>query len=162
MAIIRLIEQTVDFHTDQGILVRAVRSCVELELVTADGSTVGRLALVDSGAPLSVLPYTLWHEQGIAWQALGNTLFRDDKPDPAALTWRGIPCQLGETQVRIVDWAKEVRSSPLRLRAKLPLRKGASNWESQTILGFDFLVANATTLTLRGGARGLDGVLLVD
>lgn len=162
MPIIPLEEKVVDLTTDLGVVVRVSRLYLWVEFTAEDGGVVRRLAMYDSGAPWSVLPHTLWHDNKIAWQPLGSQLLRDGKPDPSALNWLGVACQLGEVQATLVDKATDNRSGKLRLVAKFPSAKIPSNSEKEAILGQDFLRANFLTLTLRAGRSGLDGVILAD
>jgi hypothetical protein len=86
MADIPLLERSIEFRTDLGSVVRAVRPYVAIEFIDGAGNVFQWLAMFDTGAPFSVLPYTLWQEHNIIWNLLGSQLLRGDKLDAAALT----------------------------------------------------------------------------
>jgi hypothetical protein len=89
--------------TDASRLARASYLRVRLEWLTTRGALQGD-ARLDTGAPFSILPYTLWHDQYLPWQVLGQQLLTlGGTPLPRALTWQGIPCHFGVAQVRLVD-----------------------------------------------------------
>ena len=72
------------------------------------------LMRLDTGAPFSVVPYTLWHDGALPWQPLGTEFWTQaGLQDRGALLWQGIPCQFGELQIRLVDEVNQ-RSRPLR------------------------------------------------
>jgi hypothetical protein len=162
MAIIPFVERVIEFQTELGVIARAWRPYVVLEFTDTRGSTFRRAAVVDSGAPFSVLPFTLWNDKDLAWQFLGNQFLVGNRPDIAALTWQGVPCQFGETQVRLLDDQKGVRSALLTLRAKFPIAKAPSHMEKEALAGNSFLLDNFLTQAMRGGEDWLDGVFLVD
>jgi hypothetical protein len=162
MAIIPLIEKVVEFQIESGETVRAWRPYVVIELTGTGGIVFRKSAMVDSGAPFSVIPFSLWHDQHLAWQPLGSQFVRAGEPDPAALSWLGVPCQFGQTQVCLFDEQVGTRSARLHLRAKFPSAIVPSHAEKEVILGCNFLVENALTLTMRGGVGKLGGVFLTD
>jgi hypothetical protein len=65
MALIPFVEKAIDYHTDLGVVMRLSRPYIWIELVDGDGNPFHRLAMYDSGAPLCVVPYSLWHEKKI-------------------------------------------------------------------------------------------------
>src|SRR5205807_6415542 len=94
---------------------------------------------IDSGAPFSVVPYTLWHQHRLSWQLLGTELYTPGgQLDCEALTWLGVPCSFGELKIRLVDEFRH-RSRFLRLVAKLPVQPVASHLERVALLGCNFL-----------------------
>jgi hypothetical protein len=162
MAEIPFLERAVAFRTDLGAVVRAVRPYVPIEFIDGAGNVFHWLAMIDSGAPFSVLPYTLWHEHNIIYNLLGSQLLRGDKLDAAALTWQGVPCRLAETPIRLVDQRANARSRPLLLTAKLVLAPISSSLEKEAILGDSFLVDNSLALSMRGIADKLKGTFTVE
>ncbi len=156
------LERTIEFRTDLGVVVRARRSYLTFEFTDGGGNPFQNLAIIDTAAPFSVLPFTLWHVNKLAWQRLGTHLTRKGKPDLAALTWLGVPCELGETQVVLVDRAAGIRSRPLRLLAKFALSRAPSHAEKEALLGDSFVLDNSLTLTMKGLAGQLVGSLTVD
>ena len=146
MPVIPLIEKVRVFRTEKAIALRACRGYVEVEFAAKSGNTFRRSAVVDLGAPFSVIPYSLWHDKDIPWQPLGAPVTGEETAQPSPLSWFGVPCQMGDAQVWLVDAATEIRSRLLRVRAKLPSARVSSHAEKEVILGYDFLAANAITL----------------
>jgi hypothetical protein len=162
MAVIPFVEKVVEFQTDLGVVARAWRCYVVLEFTDGAGNNFRYPCMVDSGAPFSVVPFFLWHDRNLAWQLLGNHFFSGGQPDVTALTWQGVPCQFGETQVRLLDEQTGTRSTLLTLRAKFATAKVAPNLEKEALVGNNFIVDNFLTHAMRGGEDRLDGVFLVD
>jgi hypothetical protein len=162
MAAFPFIEKAIEFRTDLGCVLRAARPYIAIEFIDGAGNVLQYLAMFDSGAPFSVLPNTLWQGQNLNWNLLGSQLVRGDSLDAAALTWQGLPCQLGETPVRLVDQSSDTRSGPLLLTAKFVLSRIPSSLEKEAILGVNFLVDNSLVLGLRGLADRLEGAFTVE
>jgi hypothetical protein len=162
MPVIRFVEKVTEFQTDLGVLARAWRSYVALEFRDRAGNDFLYHCIIDSGAPFCVVPFSLWHDQNIAWQLLGSHFIRGGQPDVSALTWQGVPCQFGETQVRLLDEQAGVRSAFLTLRGKFPVSAVALPIEKELLLGNDFLLENWLSEAMRGGEDRLDGVFLTD
>jgi hypothetical protein len=123
---------------------------------------VQQLLIVDSGAPFSVLPHSLWHDKDLLWQPLGSQFLRANRQDRSALNWLGTPCQFGEMQVRLLNPVTGARSNLLRLLAKFPVAKVSLHLEREAILGTSFLLENSVSQAVRGGGNRLDGVFLAD
>jgi hypothetical protein len=163
MTHIPLLEKSISFRTDMGFVVRAIRSYVTIEFTDSVGNILERLAMVDSGAPFSVVPYSLWHEQNLNWNPLASQFLRsDNQVDVAALTWQGVPCRLGEIPIRLVDQQGDARSRPLLLTAKFALSQIRTSLEKEVILGDSFIVDNLLTLSLRGIGGKLDGAYTLE
>jgi hypothetical protein len=146
--------------TDQGRLARACRFIVRVAFTDQIRGKFWRDAILDTGAPFSVLPYSLWHGQNLACSPLGSQfLTPSGQPDPEALKWLGIACEFGETKAALVDEAPR-HSRALRLIAKLPLSVLASHLEGEIILGCNFLADNSLTLTVHPGSRTTAGSFL--
>ena len=58
------------------IAVSAWRPCAEALFFTPSGGTVPFSCVVDTGAPFSVLPYSLWHDRSLSWTPRGRRLTR--------------------------------------------------------------------------------------
>ena len=108
--------------------------------------------------PFSVVPYSLWHGQTIASRPLGK-LVRGGEPDPSALEWLGVPCNLCELQVRLSDILATSHTPLLGVVAKLPIAPSPS--EKTAILGYNFIVDNSLRLTMQGIAGRMVSVLAV-
>src|SRR5205807_3720349 len=89
-----------DLMTDAGRLARTCHLKVRVEWLTVSGTLRGEVRL-DTGAPFSIVPYSLWHDNDLSWQILGQRLLNlGGAPLPGTLNWQGIPCVFGEAQVR--------------------------------------------------------------
>ena len=76
MADIFLDLRHIDYRTDQNVPLTAWRGYADALFVTPRGGTVPFSCIVDSGAPFSVLPYSLWHDRNLSWTSLGRRLTR--------------------------------------------------------------------------------------
>ncbi|MGH7226179.1 MAG: hypothetical protein ACRELF_23435, partial [Gemmataceae bacterium] len=90
--------------TDQGRLARACRLLVEMELFDRMRGWFRQDAILDTGAPFSIVPFSLWNGRNLSWTPLGSQLFTSQgRPDPDALKWLGVSCELGVTHIALVD-----------------------------------------------------------
>jgi hypothetical protein len=133
-------------QTDQGDLVRLYRSYVTVGFRTRSGVLLRRRCIVDSGSPLSVVPHDIWRKRNLAWSSVSKTLTVAGQT--AALTWQGVPCELGFTEVELAG----VRN----LTAKFAMQSTAL---AEVILGWNFLTDNEIELVLRGDPSALSGSL---
>ncbi|MBI3461759.1 MAG: hypothetical protein HY000_01680 [Planctomycetes bacterium] len=69
-------------------------------------------------------------------------MFRDGKPQRGALAWQGVPCDLGTTDIRLIDLDNDTRTGPHQVAAKFPRRKLQPALENAAILGMNFLADN--------------------
>jgi hypothetical protein len=77
-----------DLMTDAGRLARACHLKVRLEWLTSSGGLRGETRL-DTAAPFSIVPYTLWHDNALSWQVLGHQLLNlGGTPLPRTLAWQ--------------------------------------------------------------------------
>ncbi len=154
-------EKWAEFCTDLGVTVRASRPFVRIELINGDGATFRANAILDTGAPFSVIPFSIWHDREIPWQILGSRLSRQDKQDTAALVWLGVDCRLGETPLILSDKPGGIRSRPMRVIAKFPLSKVSSHLEKEVILGYNFFRENRLEWILKDSLDGGVGTIIV-
>src|SRR5262249_29668483 len=106
------------FETEFNVPVCACRVRALADFVAQDGSLVSYSCLVDSGAPLCVVPYSLWHDRGLQWQLLGSTLKRNGVVVPDALKWKDVDCSLGAARIYLVDPATQAQAGPFLLVGK--------------------------------------------
>jgi hypothetical protein len=136
-----------DLMTDSGRLARASYLRVHLQWWTG-GGVLSRSARLDTGAPFSVLPYTLWHGRNVTWQLLGHQLLDSQgQPLPSYLDWHGISCILAEVHLRLTDEANN-QSRFLRVIAKLVTRRQSPAMEDIVLLDYNFLHDNSLILNL--------------
>lgn len=153
--------RSLEFVTNQNVAVKAWRAFVESRFVGQAGQLVRFQTFVDPGAPFSVIPHSLWHSRRLRWTPLGTQLIRAGKPVPGALAWQGIPCDLGTSEVFLVDLDSGIRTGPHQLVAKLPRRRLPPAAESSAILGMNFLADNDIRLVLEGGNGIVAGYLAI-
>jgi hypothetical protein len=134
------------YQTDQGDTIVAFRPFVEIGFPNRANRLLTLRAIVDTGAPLSVVPYEVWKSEDLAWSSISSTLTRRGKR--SGLEWRGVVCELGFAEIELMG----VR----RLTAKFVMQPARL---SEVILGANFLVDNDIELVLRGAGRQLSGFL---
>jgi hypothetical protein len=152
-------EERKDFMTDQARLARACHLFVRMVLSDPIRGSFETKPRLDTGAPFSIIPYSLWHGRNLSWSPLGSQfLSLGGRIDPTALTWLGVPCTFGELKVVLRDEADQP-SRPLRLIAKLPQAVLPGHMEKVAILGYNFLMDNYITLTVNPTSRTTAGNL---
>lgn len=162
MPTIPLQVRTVAYRSDQQVLVEARRVYARTHFISQNGAEVYFRSIVDSGAPLSVLPYSLWHQQSLRWTRLGGaTLTRVGLPATEQLVWQGTPCELGETTVFLLDLASGVQTGPHRVVGKFVQQPVSGESETTALLGLNFLVDNAIRHALEGTGSSLSASLVV-
>jgi len=153
-----IVETWRDFVTDQARLARVRFLSVGVDFgdrTRADAYDTMRL---DSGAPFSIIPYSVWQQRQLPWQPLGTEFYTPQgQLDQHALTWLGVPCFFGELRIRLVDEFIQ-RSRFLRLVAKLPTHAVASHLEHMALLGCNFLADNSLPMTLDPAHRTNAGI----
>ena len=153
--------RALDFVTNQNVAVRACRAFVRVRFSAQNGRLIRFQTFVDPGAPFGVIPYSLWHSRRLRWTPLGTQLLRAGKPVPGALSWQGVPCDLGTTDLYLIDLDSGIRSGPHRLVAKFARRRVAPTAENAAILGMNFLADTDIRLVLEGSQGAVTGYLAV-
>lgn len=151
--------RTIEFVTDLQVTVWARRAFVEARFDAQNGPPTAFDTFVDLGAPFGMVPYSLWHSRRLRWTPLGTQLIRAGKPVPGALSWQGVPCELGETDLYLIDLDSGIRTGPHRLVAKFPRRRLPPAAENAAILGMNFLADNDIRLMLAGSHGAVSGYL---
>ena len=152
------------YVTDLGVVVDAMRAYVDVEFVAHNGARVSFDCFVDIGAPFSIVPYSLWHDRNQKWKRLGTVLMHAGTPvrsAPEALLWQGTACELGETQVFLIDPYTGIESGPHRVVAKFVQQRLRPELERAATLGMNFEIDNGIQLLWPGGAGGPTGYLSV-
>ena len=145
--------------TDEGRLARACHAYAQMEFIDCVRGKFQRPVRIDTAAPFSILPFSLWNGRNLAWQPLGSQfLTTQGHPQPGALTWLGVPCRFGEVIVVLLD-ERQHRTRPLRLVAKLPQGPVSRTMEGVILAGYNFLTDNSITLTLHPGSPTTAGAL---
>jgi hypothetical protein len=117
-------------HTASGITIPALRLWVELAFTRQIPPPLPRKCLLDTGAPLSVIPYAVHHTHSFSWQPLSG-------PWPPGFTsWLGVPCIVGLIDVWVPvaeapflngPWkciAKFAQATPANMPTNLPILLG--------------------------------------
>ncbi len=153
----------IDFVSDQKAAVSAWRAYADVLFTTATGALASFSCIVDSGAPFSVLPFSLWQSYSVQWNPLGQQLSRQGKPVPDALKWQDVDCSLGVTHVHLSDPRTGTRTShPFLVVAKFASQRSQhSQLELVAVLGMNFLADNNLRLELDGTGADLAGYLSV-
>jgi hypothetical protein len=140
------------YQTEHGQLIAVRRGYLLCEFL---GLPIVCDAFVDTAAPLSVVPHTIARQ--FSWQRLATRLTPTAGTGPSALVWQGIPCELGTTTIRWIHLTSGVRSAPLHLLAKFPLRAQASSLERSVVLGLSLFDDNDVELLLSRAGGALAG-----
>ena len=151
--------RALDFVTNQNVAVWARRAYVRVRFLAQNGRRIRFETFVDPGAPFGVIPYSLWHSRRLRWTPLGTQLLREGKPVPGALSWQGVPCDLGATDLYLIDLDSGIRTGPHRLVAKFARRPVTPAAENAAILGMNFLADNDIRLVLEGSHGAVTGCL---
>jgi hypothetical protein len=125
------VEWLVRSVTVSGLTLAVPRLRIHLYLATASTGPppAAESAWVDTGAPLSVIPFHV-HQQGLRWQPIPGI----------RATWSGQPCDLGRIDVWLpVDQPPAVRG-PFSLLAKVP-RSDPPGDPVPVLLGLEFFLA---------------------
>jgi hypothetical protein len=147
-----------DLVSDLSAPVCAWRTFVQARFRDVAGNDVAFSCAVDSGAPFSVIPYSLWHDRNLQWQALGSQLLRNGKVVPNALDWLGVSCQLGTTRVHLADPGRGTKAGPLLVVGKFAqARQARTEYEVTAILGLNFLTDNFGRLAFDAAGGQLAG-----
>lgn len=141
------------YQTEHGQLISVRRGYMLCEFL---GLPILCDGFVDTAAPLSVVPHTIARQ--LSWHRLATQLTPTSRRGPSALVWQGIPCELGTTTIRWVQLTSGVRSGPLHLLAKFPLRALAASLERSVVLGLSLFDDNDVELSFSRTTGGLKGL----
>jgi hypothetical protein len=154
----------IDYVSDLNAPVSAWRAHAEVLFITATGALATFSCIVDTGAPFSVLPFSLWQSYNVQWNSLGQRLIHQGgRPAPKALKWQDVDCSLGVTHVHLSDPRTGTKTShPFLVVAKFASQRSQhSQLESFAVLGMNFLADNNLRLELDGTGADLAGYLSV-
>jgi hypothetical protein len=121
-----------------GLTLTVPRLKVSLYLATASTGRAGvlRSAWLDTGAPLSVIPFHI-HRTGLRWQSIPGI----------QATWFGQRCNLGRIDCWLATDQPPYLHGPLSLLAKFPQSDPPGD-EIPVILGLEFFLAHLAELQL--------------
>ena len=141
-----------DYKTEHGQILRPKRG---YPLCQFSGVPFLCDAFFDSAAPFSLVPYSL--SKHVAWTPVASQLTKLGKLVTTALTWQGIPCELGVVGFRLVHVSTGVQSGMLRLLAKFPKRATVSALDHTVILGLSVVEENGLRFSIDGATGTLSG-----
>jgi hypothetical protein len=145
-----------EYYGELGERIRAKRGYVLCEFTLP---AILSDAFVDTAAPFSVVPHTL--SQHLQWQPAVRRLALSPGGSPVALSWQGIPSELGTLTLRLLDPAIGLRSGPLQCLAKFPVRAGPLSLERTIVLGLSLFDENDIDLRIQRISGVLTGMLSV-
>lgn len=121
-----------------GVTLTVARLKVHLYLPTNPGSPLSVIepAWLDTGAPLSVIPFHV-HQSGVHWQSIPGI----------RATWAGQRCDLGRIEVWLPVDRPPYLHGPLSLLAKFPQSDPPGD-PVPILLGLDFFLASQAELQL--------------
>ena len=145
------------FVTENGASVPAPRLFVRADFLSPRGQRIRYRTIVDTGSPYSFIPHKLACQ--IRWSSLGRQLIIGGRP--TAVTWFGVPCEMGELEVELADPRSLVRTNPLRVVAKVASQPAQGFLEEFAVLGLNFVLDNHAWQELDATGPTFTGSLLV-
>lgn len=138
------ITSTRDIYTAGGFTVPTIRLRIKLAFSRLADVPLGIECLLDTGAPLSVIPHAIHSNNRLAWQPLPGPW------PPGLTTWLGVPCTLGRIDVWIPNHEAPLGRGPLSFVAKFahatpPRISGAL----PILLGLNFLADHRAEVALQ-------------
>jgi hypothetical protein len=126
------VEWVIQPVTTSGLTLLVARLQVRLYLAmaTTGPPTVLQPAWLDTGAPLSVIPYHI-HQKGLRWQAIPGI----------QVTWSGQRCDLGRIDVWLPTDQPSSLRGPFALLAKFPQSDPPGD-DVPVLLGLEFFLAH--------------------
>jgi hypothetical protein len=162
MPVVSLNLRCIDYCSDKNTVVSACRTSAHCDFVTQSATKVFFSCLVNTGAPFSVLPYSLWHDRNLQWTRCGSQLRRQPGRSFEPLQWQGVSCSLGETSVYIFDQGTSALAGPFAVVGKfVNSRIPDARLEMTAVLGLNFLADNRLRLTVDGITGSLTSNLVV-
>jgi hypothetical protein len=124
--------------TLSGLTLTIARLKIRLYLAAASPgpSALPWEALIDTGAPLSIIPFHI-QQKGVHWQPIPGI----------TATWSGQPCDLGRIDVWLDTDQPPYLRGPLPLLAKFP-RSDPPGPQVPVLLGLEFFLTHQAELTL--------------
>jgi hypothetical protein len=152
--------QRIEYITDRRVPITAWRAFAEVAFTTRSRAGVTFSCVLDPGAPFNVLPYSLWHGRQIDWQKLGIRASRKGSMAHERVEWQGVLCDLGMTDIYLVDSLTGLQAGPFVMRAKFARqRQRRENLELIALLGMNFIAENRLRLVLDGHHDAMTGFL---
>ena len=129
-----------------GYTVTSRRLWLRIGFERPSGVPMLRRCLVDTGAPLSIIPYSIHHTHRFVWQRVNDPAIA-----PGVTSWNGVPADLGIISVWIPIQQGGV-SGPFDMLAKFPRRPTGAELKRRdrppVLVGLDFLATVARSLEI--------------
>ncbi len=138
---------TATYSTDRGQALSLHRPVITAQFPTHAGF-LPRRCIIDTGAPLSIVPYDVWQVRKLKWLATSKNL--GGRGGPTVMMWQGVACELGEMQIDL--------AGPRLLVAKFALQPTPP---FDVILGMNFFADNDLELNVKHGTTGFSGMIVV-
>jgi hypothetical protein len=142
-----------------GYAVTARRLWLRIGFERSNGLPMLRRCLVDTGAPLSVIPHSIHHTHGFVWQQVNDPAIA-----PGVTSWNAVPADLGVISVWIPVRPGRV-AGPFDMVAKFPQRVAAAELKGRdrppVLVGLDFLATVAKSLEIAWQARPPRGAIVL-
>lgn len=131
------------------------RLWLTLQFAQVRGDVLLERCLLDTGAPLCVIPYEVHADpiNALKWHRLNA--------GGPVTKYRGVGCDLGRVRVWLPDLAKRARYGPFDLIAKFPRAPLALPNQAVILLGLNFLGDNEIGATFRYRSTGNTGAVLL-
>jgi hypothetical protein len=131
-------------HSSAGVTIHIWRLWTELAFSRRDHSVFVRKCLLDSGAPVSVIPLRIHRLHDFAWQPLAGPW------PPGLTTWMGVPCTVGRMNAWIPVPGSTSVHGPLPFVAKFAQAIPPNLPRNPPILlGLNFLADHQTDTNLQ-------------
>lgn len=141
-----------------GYEITARRLWLRIGFERSNGLPMLRRCLVDTGAPLSVIPYSIHDTHEFVWRQVN-----DSSLAPGLSSWNGVPTDLGLINVWIPDQQGRV-AGPFDMLAKFPRGPAAAELKGRdrppVLVGLDFFATVTRSLGIDWQERPARGEIV--
>jgi hypothetical protein len=143
-------------HSAGGISITALRLWAKLRFARLAQDPLTSPCLLDTGAPLSVVPYAVHHFRSFSWQPLPGPWV------PGLTNWLGVPCSVGRMDVWIPIAEAPYYRGPFSFIAKFALATPSNVPPNLPILlGLNFLADHRAETEFQCHALPQAGAILL-
>jgi hypothetical protein len=129
---------------------------VELAFARQGAPPLVRKCLLDTGAPLCVVPFAIHATRNFDWQPLTGIW------PPGFMNWLGVPCTIGRIDIWIPTAAAPYLAGPWTCIAKFPQATPANvPGNLPILLGLNFLADHSATVDFQCHALPNSGSILL-
>jgi len=142
-----------------GCSLTARRLWLRIGFERSSGLPMLRRCLIDTGAPLSVIPLSIYTPHAFVWRQVN-----DPTIPPGQTSWNGVPADLGLISVWIPVEHGRV-AGPFDMLAKFPRRPSAAELKGRdrppVLVGLDFLASVTRSLGIDWQERPARGKIVL-